>query len=151
MTTLYAYANKFGYMVAGTGNLIEDFGIGFLTKGGDGCVDISPIGDMTKTEVFKMARYLGVPESIQKAKPTDGLWPDNRGDEDAIGATYPELEKAMAFCRAFHIETLKDYNRIIDYLDPKMIPSALHIYLDRHEKNAHKMMMPPICYVPDKE
>ena len=79
------------------GNKVEDFGIGFFTKYGDGGVDLSPIGDLTKSEVYKLGEALGVIDSIMKAPPTDGLWGNNRTDEDQIGASYPELEWAMDF------------------------------------------------------
>lgn len=95
MTALYYVAGLHNLLVAGTGNKIEDFGIGFFTKYGDGGVDISPIGDLTKTEVYRLARFLGVNQDILSAKPTDGLFGDDRSDEDQIGATYPELEWAM--------------------------------------------------------
>ena len=92
MSTLYYFAGLHGYLVAGTGNKVEDFGVGFYTKYGDGGVDLSPIADLMKSEVYALAKELGVPESIQVAKPTDGLWGDDRSDEDQIGATYDELE-----------------------------------------------------------
>src|SRR5690606_32409024 len=84
-------------LVAGTGNKIEDFGIGFYTKYGDGGVDLSPIADLTKTQVWAIGREIGVIQEIIDAKPTDGLWEDGRSDEDQIGASYPELEWAMDF------------------------------------------------------
>jgi len=97
MTTLYAIAQSHNYLVAGTGNKIEDFGIGFFTKYGDGGVDVSPIADLMKSEVFALGKELTIVESIQNASPTDGLWGDQRTDEDQIGASYPELEWAMTF------------------------------------------------------
>ena len=95
MLTLYYFGQIHNLLVTGTGNKIEDFGIGFFTKYGDGGVDISPIGDLTKTQVYQLAKELNIPESIQKAAPTDGLWDTERTDEQQIGATYPELEWAM--------------------------------------------------------
>src|SRR6056300_390198 len=95
MTTLYQIAASNNGIVVGTGNKVEDFGIGFYTKYGDGGVDISPIADCLKTTVFKMAHYLNILQDIQDAPPTDGLWDDGRTDEDQIGMTYPELEEAM--------------------------------------------------------
>ena len=95
MTTLYYFAGINSALVAGTGNKVEDFGVGFFTKYGDGGVDISPIADLTKTEVRLLARHLGVTESILTAKPADGLFHDDRSDEDQLGATYEELEWAM--------------------------------------------------------
>lgn len=96
MTTLYYFAGLHRYLVVGTGNKVEDFGIGFFTKYGDGGVDLSPIADLMKSEVYQLAKELDIIESIQIAKPTDGLWADNRTDEDQIGATYDELEWAMS-------------------------------------------------------
>ena len=95
MTTLYYIAGIRHALVAGTGNKVEDFGVGFFTKYGDGGVDLSPIADLTKTEVFTVARALGIVDSILQAKPTDGLFGDDRSDEDQLGASYPELEWAM--------------------------------------------------------
>ena len=95
MTTLYAFASSHNYLVAGTGNKVEDFGVGFYTKYGDGGVDISPIADLLKSEVFQLAKHLNVIQEILEAKPTDGLWGDDRSDEDQIGASYDELEWAM--------------------------------------------------------
>ena len=97
MTTLYAFASHHKLLVAGTGNKIEDFGIGFFTKYGDGGVDLSPIADLMKSEVYTLAKELGVVDSIQQAAPTDGLFADGRSDEDQIGATYNELEWVMNF------------------------------------------------------
>ena len=97
MVTLYQIAGDKNGLVVGTGNKVEDFGIGFFTKYGDGGVDISPIADLTKTEVRKLAREFNIIDEILTAKPTDGLWEDNRTDEEQIGATYPELEWAMEF------------------------------------------------------
>ena len=97
MTTLYYFAALERDLVVGTGNKVEDFGVGFYTKYGDGGVDLSPIADLTKSEVYALGDALEVCDSILKAPPTDGLWGDNRTDEDQIGASYPELEWAMAF------------------------------------------------------
>ena len=99
MTTLYYFAALNGYLVAGTGNKVEDFGVGFYTKYGDGGVDLSPIADLLKTEVYEIAKFLGINEEIMVAPPTDGLWGDDRTDEDQIGASYPELEWAMQMKR----------------------------------------------------
>ena len=95
MTALYQTAAVNGALVAGTGNKIEDFGVGFFTKWGDGGVDLSPIGDLTKTQVYALAAFLGVPRSILEAEPSDGLFENDRTDQMQIGATYPELEWAM--------------------------------------------------------
>ena len=95
MVTLYQVAQTVGGIVVGTGNKVEDYGIGFYTKYGDGGVDIAPIADLYKTEVWELGRHLGINEKIINAKPTDGLWDDGRNDEDQIGASYAELEEAM--------------------------------------------------------
>lgn len=97
MVTLYQVATIYSGIVVGTGNKVEDFGVGFFTKYGDGGVDISPIADLTKTEVRKMARELGVIEEIVTVAPTDGLWDDARTDESQLGASYEELEWAMVY------------------------------------------------------
>lgn len=142
MTTLYYFAGLLRFLVAGTGNKVEDFGIGFFTKYGDGGVDLSPIADLTKTEVYAVARDLGIIESILQAKPTDGLWGDDRSDEDQIGASYPELEWAM---------DLRERG-----LDPDglgLTPrqrEVLAIFDRRQAANAHKMMMPPVCVIPQE-
>lgn len=135
MTTLYFYAGLRGALVAGTGNKVEDFGIGFYTKWGDGGVDISPIGDLTKTEVFELGAYLGVCESILKAKPTDGLFGDDRSDEEQIGATYPELEWAMErYNKGARAEQFEGRER-----------EVMEIYIRRHCANRHKMEPIPVC------
>jgi NAD+ synthase len=95
MTTLYYYAGIEGLLVAGTGNRVEDFGVGFYTKYGDGGVDLSPIADLMKSDVYALGEYLEIPKSIQNAAPTDGLFGDSRTDEEQIGASYDELEWAM--------------------------------------------------------
>ena len=136
MMTLYAIGQAHGLLVAGTGNKVEDFGIGFYTKYGDGGVDLSPIADLNKTEVFKLANTLDVIGEIQDAAPTDGLWGDGRRDEDQIGATYAELEWAMEFkgdkdlLQGRQLEILEIYNRF-------------------HTANKHKMVSIPVCLIPD--
>jgi len=135
MTTLYAVAQFNSCLVAGTGNKVEDFGIGFFTKYGDGGVDISPIADLYKTQVFQLARELGVINDILIAKPTDGLWPDGRSDEDQIGATYPELEWAMEF--------KGDLGNVSD-----REKEVLRIYNAYHNANRHKMEPIPVCSIP---
>jgi NAD+ synthase len=138
MTALYYYAGMEGFLVVGTGNKIEDFGVGFFTKYGDGGVDISPIGDLTKTEVYSLADYLGVPQSITRAKPADGLFDDDRSDEDQIGATYPELEWAMEQAESgVPVESFS--GRLREVYD---------IYLRRHRANRHKMDPIPVCQIP---
>lgn len=135
MTTLYYYAQLNNYLVAGTGNKVEDFGIGFYTKYGDGGVDLSPIADLLKTEVFELGKELGVVNSILTAAPTDGLWSDNRTDEDQIGATYPELEWAMSF--EGNADNLKERQK-----------EVLNIYKRLNKANKHKMIPIPVCEVP---
>jgi NAD+ synthase len=137
MTTLYAYAGHHKLLVAGTGNKIEDFGIGFFTKYGDGGVDISPIADLMKSEVYVLAKHLGVPQSIVTARPTDGLFADGRTDEDQIGATYDELEWAMNYINNKENYLLNDRQQIV-----------LKIYKDRHKANLHKIEPIPVCTIP---
>ena len=134
MTTLYQVAADRNGLVVGTGNKVEDFGVGFFTKYGDGGVDISPIADLTKTEVRLMARELGIIESILDAKPTDGLWNDDRSDEDQIGATYEELEWAMEY---ENNSTL--YTEISERQE-----EVLNIYRKLNTKNSHKMGLIPV-------
>ena len=110
MVTLYQVAGSVGGIVVGTGNKVEDYGIGFYTKYGDGGVDIAPIADLYKTEVWELGRHLGVDERIVAANPTDGLWDDGRNDEDQIGATYAELEEAMEYKRGPAVDLLAAYN-----------------------------------------
>ena len=116
MSTLYLIAGGSSGIVAGTGNKIEDFGVGFFTKYGDGGVDISPIADLMKSDVCKLAKDMGVVDSILKAKPTDGLWDDKRTDEDQLGVSYDDLEWAMSYNKEEAItkeqeEILKIYNK----------------------------------------
>jgi len=127
MVTLYQIAGQFGGIVAGTGNKVEDYGIGFFTKYGDGGVDIAPIADLYKSEVWELGEYLGVDQRICDAQPTDGLWDDGRKDEDQIGASYEELEEAMEYRRGKALDILDELNR----------------------KNKHKMEPIPVCEVPD--
>jgi len=110
--TLYQIAGTVGGIVVGTGNKIEDYGIGFYTKYGDGGVDIAPIADLYKTEVWELGKYLGVNQSIIDAKPTDGLWDDGRTDEDQIGASYTELEQAMETGEGPGLEPLLKFSTI---------------------------------------
>lgn len=137
MTTLYALGQAFRCLVAGTGNKIEDFGIGFYTKYGDGGVDLSPIADLTKTDVFALAKEVDVIEEILNAAPTDGLWADGRSDEDQIGATYPELEWAMDFTG--------DENELTDRQK-----EVLTIYRTLNRINQHKMQPIPVCTIPEE-
>ena len=110
MVTLYQVAGSVGGIVVGTGNKVEDYGIGFYTKYGDGGVDIAPIADLYKTEVRELGGYLGVDALIIDAKPTDGLWDDGRSDEDQIGATYEELEEAMENGEGKAVDILYKFN-----------------------------------------
>ena len=135
MLTLYAVGQANNCLVAGTGNKIEDFGVGFFTKYGDGGVDISPIADLTKTQVWQLAKHLGVIESIVIAKPTDGLWEDGRSDEDQIGATYAELEWAMDF-------------QGDELLINDRQKEVLAIYKRLNKVNLHKMEPIPVCMIP---
>jgi len=137
MTTLYYFAALNHQLVLGTGNKVEDFGIGFYTKYGDGGVDISPIADLIKTEVFALGRELGIIESILSAPPTDGLWGDDRTDEDQIGASYPELEWAM------------DFNGDATRLSNRQ-NEVLAIYRKLNRANQHKMQSIPVCPIPKK-
>ena len=131
MTTLYHIASNVNGIVDGTGNKVEDFGVGFFTKYGDGGVDISPIGDLTKTEVRQMAKTLGVNDDIIVAKPTDGLWEDDRSDEEQIGATYEELEWVMSFNG--NIDELSGRNK-----------DVYNIYKNFNKSNKHKMIAIPV-------
>lgn len=137
MTTLYAYAGHHKLLVAGTGNKVEDFGIGFFTKYGDGGVDLSPIADLMKSQVYALAAELGVVGTILKARPTDGLFADGRTDEDQIGASYDMLEWAMLY-----IENKESYA-----LNEEQT-KALAIYTSRHKANKHKMDPIPVCSIP---
>jgi NAD+ synthase len=137
MTTLYYFAQSNHSLVLGTGNKVEDFGIGFFTKYGDGGVDISPIADLLKTEVYKLGEKLGIVTDILSAPPTDGLWNDNKTDEDQIGASYPELEWAMGFNG--------DKNSI-----STREREILEIYTKLNIANQHKMHAIPICKIPEK-
>ena len=110
MVTLYQIAGVVGGIVVGTGNKVEDYGVGFYTKYGDGGVDIAPIADLYKTEVWELGEYLEIDERICQAPPTDGLWKDARSDEDQLGATYAELEEAMEHGTGSAVDVLKKFN-----------------------------------------
>jgi NAD+ synthase len=145
MTMLYYVAAFNKSLVLGTGNKVEDFGVGFFTKYGDGGVDISPIADLYKTEVRQLGKHMGVSEEIVTATPTDGLWDDGRTDESQLGASYEELEWAM--------EYIENNPRHFSYSpgDLKLLSTrqreVLLIYKTRHFANAHKMAVPPICKI----
>ncbi|GAB5475839.1 MAG: NAD(+) synthase [Maribacter sp.] len=138
MTTLYYFAALRGYLVAGTGNKVEDFGVGFFTKYGDGGVDLSPIADLLKTEVYEIAKFLGINEEIIQAAPTDGLWGDDRTDEDQIGASYPELEWAME---------MKDLGKTVDDFNGRE-KEVFAIFRKFNTANHHKMIPIPVCEIP---
>lgn len=139
MTSLYYFAALNRYLVAGTGNKVEDFGVGFYTKYGDGGVDLSPIADLLKTEVYEMAKVLGVNEEIIKAAPTDGLWGDDRTDEDQIGASYPELEWAMR---------MKDEGKTAEDFTGRD-SEVFSIFSRFNTMNQHKMLPIPVCHIPE--
>ncbi|WP_374445004.1 NAD(+) synthase [Epilithonimonas sp.] len=140
MVTLYYYGQLNGLLVTGTGNKVEDFGVGFFTKYGDGGVDISPIADLYKTQVYEIAKELGILESIQVAKPTDGLWEVDRTDEDQIGATYPELEWAME--QQISGKTEADFEG--------RQKEVMEIYLRFNRATQHKMNPIPVCEIPQE-
>ena len=110
MVTLYHVAANVNGIVVGTGNKVEDYGVGFYTKYGDGGVDIAPIADLYKTEVWELGEYLEVDQRIVDADPTDGLWVDSRSDEEQLGASYEQLEEAMETGEGPGVEVLKKFN-----------------------------------------
>ncbi len=128
MIMLYQVASSSKGLVVGTGNKVEDFGVGFFTKYGDGGVDISPIADLTKSEVKSIAKELKVSQEIIMADPTDGLWDDNRNDEEQLGLSYEEIENAM--------------------IDVNCINRKK--YLDIRNNNIHKMNSIPVCIIDEK-
>jgi NAD+ synthase len=138
MLSLYLYAGHHKLLVAGTGNKIEDFGVGFYTKYGDGGVDLSPIADLMKSEVYALAKHLGIVNSVQTAKPTDGLWADGRSDEDQLGATYDELEWAMKAVEANTGQASMDARQ----------KEVMSLYLKLNKANKHKMDPIPVCLIP---
>jgi len=131
MITLYQFSSNRNSLVAGTGNKVEDFGVGFFTKYGDGGVDLSPIADLYKSEVRELASSLGIIQDIIDSPPTDGLWEDGRTDEDQLGATYEELEWAMKYADE-------------KFLTPRQ-KEVLEIYDRHHSLNLHKMVDIPVC------
>lgn len=143
MTTLYAIAGAHKLLVCGTGNKVEDYGVGFFTKFGDGGIDLSPIGELLKSETYALGKELGIIPEILNARPSDGLWDDGRTDEDQLKATYNELEWAMNFCDKYsknEIESMS-FSETISSRQAEVIT----IYWKRHIENSHKMIMPPIC------
>ena len=139
MTTLYYYAGLLGKLVAGTGNKVEDFGVGFYTKYGDGGVDLSPIADLLKSEVYDLGKTLQIPQSILTAAPSDGLFGDARSDEDQIGASYPELEWAM--------NAVENGKTVHDFEGRER--TVFEIYLRYNAANTHKMNPIPVCEIPE--
>ena len=127
MTTLYQVAASKNGIVVGTGNKVEDFGVGFYTKYGDGGVDISPIADCTKSQIWEMGKSLGILKEIVEAEPTDGLWDDGRTDVNQLGMSYQELEDAMKD------SSNKNYKK----------------YLEIRKRNLHKMNPIPVCKMKD--
>lgn len=138
MSTLYYFAGLHRYLVAGTGNKVEDFGVGFYTKYGDGGVDLSPIADLLKSQVYELAKALEVPHAIQIATPTDGLFGDTRSDEDQIGANYDELEWAM--------KMNDDGKTSQDFSGRER--EVFEIYSRFNKANKHKMLPIPVCNIP---
>jgi NAD+ synthase len=136
MVTLYYFSALKKYIVVGTGNKVEDFGIGFYTKYGDGGVDISPIADLLKSDVYSLAKFYNINNEIIEALPTDGLWNDNRNDEDQIGASYEELEKAMQIANK------------LEYQLSERDKEVLKIYKTLNSSNRHKMLPIPVCKIP---
>ena len=136
MITLYYFSALNKFIVAGTGNKVEDFGIGFYTKYGDGGVDISPIADLLKSDVYNLAKFYNINDEIIKAEPTDGLWNDNRNDEDQIGASYKELERSMEIADKTD-QNLSDREK-----------DVLKIYKSLNSSNRHKMLPIPVCKIP---
>jgi len=139
MTSLYYFAALEKLLVAGTGNKVEDFGVGFYTKYGDGGVDLSPIADLVKTEVYGLAASLGIIREIMDAPPTDGLWGDDRTDQDQIGASYPELEWAMDMDSKGKSES--------DFEGRQK--EVFQIYKRLNAVNRHKMLPIPVCVIPE--
>jgi len=136
MTNLYYLAQSSNSLVLGTGNKIEDFGVGFFTKYGDGGVDISPIADLLKSEVYHLAKELNINNKIIQAAPTDGLWENGRTDEEQIGASYSELEWAMSYNGKEKLTKRKE--------------EVLTLYYQLNNANKHKMTPIPVCKIPSK-
>lgn len=138
MTTLYYFAGMHQFLVAGTGNKIEDFGVGFFTKYGDGGVDLSPIADLLKSEVYEIGKQLQIDPAILRAAPTDGLFGDSRSDEDQLGASYDELEWAMKMAEENKTET--------DFSGREL--AVFKIYTRLNKANLHKINPIPVCEIP---
>jgi len=140
MTSLYYFAGLKNLLVAGTGNKVEDFGVGFYTKYGDGGVDLSPIADLMKSEVYAIASFLEINNEIQEAPPTDGLWGDDRTDEDQLGASYDELEWAM---------NAQEMGKTTEEFHGRK-KEVYKTYLKLNKANKHKMDPIPVCMIPEK-
>ena len=140
MIALYYFASIHRLIVVGTGNKVEDFGVGFFTKYGDGGVDISPIADLLKSEVYKIGYYLNIIKDILIASPTDGLWGDDRTDEEQLGASYDELEWAMHIIENEMSNNKKYTSRQIEVLE---------LFKNLRLTNQHKMIQIPVCKIPD--
>ena len=138
MTTLYYFAGLHKYLVAGTGNKVEDFGVGFYTKYGDGGVDLSPIADLVKSEVYELGKHLNIIDEIMQAPPTDGLFGDSRSDEDQLGASYDELERAM---------TSKEQGKTLEDFQGRD-REVFSIFNKLNIANQHKMNPIPVCEIP---
>ena len=138
MTTLYYFAGIHNYLVAGTGNKVEDFGVGFYTKYGDGGVDLSPIADLLKSQVYTLAKHIKVSKAILEAAPTDGLFGDSRSDQDQIGASYDELEWAMK---------MQGLGKTAVNFSARE-KEVFIIYKGLNKANKHKMIAIPICKIP---
>ncbi|MBN4070397.1 NAD(+) synthase [Olleya sp. AH-315-F22] len=138
MTTLYYHAGLYSFLVAGTGNKVEDFGVGFFTKYGDGGVDLSPIADLLKSQVYQLGEYLQVSNAIMIAAPSDGLFGDARSDEDQIGANYDELEWAMQ---------MNSQGKTISAFKGRQ-KEVFKIFKRYNSANKHKMIPIPICKIP---
>lgn len=145
MMTLYAVATHHRMLVAGTGNKVEDFGVGFFTKYGDGGVDLSPIADLMKSEVYALSKELGVYQAIIDAPPVDGLWGDNRTDEEQIGASYHEMEWAMKYRSAKGKKATGKGQK----LTPRQ-KQVLKIFERFNSMNRHKMIPIPVCEIPKR-
>lgn len=155
MIALYAFSTHHRYLVAGTGNKVEDFGVGFYTKYGDGGVDISPIADLMKSEVYALAHESGISRDILAADPVDGLWADNRTDEQQIGAAYGELEWAMRFLsQKSKINLPANTNIKRSRAGSQKISSrqkeVVEIFKRLNKMNQHKMKPVPVCVIPEK-
>jgi NAD+ synthase len=137
MSTLYYFAGLHRHLVCGTGNKVEDFGVGFYTKYGDGGVDLSPIADLMKSEVYNVGKFIKIPDSIMGAAPTDGLFGDSRTDEDQIGASYDELEWAMHMIEAGNTKDFDARQKVV-----------FELYKRLNKANQHKMNPIPVCEIP---